>query len=93
MATDARVQVTDEGEGIPDGEIERIFQRFHRVDPARVANSSEGSGLGLTIARAIVNDHGGSLVASSAGPGKGSVFTIRIPRSDAGDERAAPLGA
>jgi len=85
LETDVRVQVTDEGEGIAEGQIERIFERFHRVDPARSANGSEGSGLGLTIARAIVNDHGGSLVASSPGPGNGSVFTIRIPRSDEGN--------
>lgn len=80
QATEVSVQIIDEGSGIPAEEIERIFERFHRLDPARVATGAEGSGLGLTIARAIVIDHGGSLTAASDGPGKGSTFTIRLPR-------------
>lgn len=80
---DVCARVIDDGTGIAAEEIERIFERFHRVDPARVATGAEGSGLGLTIARAIVNDHGGSLVANSDGPGLGSTFTICLPRSEA----------
>jgi two-component system sensor histidine kinase BaeS len=77
----ARIRVTDTGEGIPAGEVTTVFERFHRVDPSRVSGDGSGSGLGLTIARAIVNDHGGRLVASSAGLGQGSTFTLTLPAS------------
>ncbi len=77
----ARIRVTDTGEGIPAGEVTTVFERFHRVDPSRVSSDGSGSGLGLTIARAIVNDHGGRLVAGSAGLGQGSTFTLTLPAS------------
>ncbi|MDO8732600.1 MAG: HAMP domain-containing sensor histidine kinase [Actinomycetota bacterium] len=77
---DVCVEVIDEGAGIPPAEIGRIFDRFHRVDPARVSTGIGGSGLGLTIARAIVNDHGGSLEASSDGLGQGATFTMSLPK-------------
>ena len=73
------IDVIDEGAGIAPGEIGRIFDRFHRVDPARVSAGIGGSGLGLTIARAIVIDHGGTLMASSEGPGLGAAFTMCLP--------------
>lgn len=76
------ISVSDDGEGIPVQEIERIFQRFHRIDPARRSSARSGSGLGLTIARAIVTDHGGTLVALSDGAGHGATFTITLPRRD-----------
>lgn len=75
----ACADVSDEGEGFPPNLNERIFERFHRVDPSRLATSTGGSGLGLTIARAIVQDHGGSLTAASEGIGSGSRFTLCIP--------------
>lgn len=75
----ALVQVTDSGEGIPSGQLEAVFGRFHRVDPSRVSADGSGSGLGLTIARAIVIDHGGTLSAESRGPGLGSTFSLRLP--------------
>lgn len=80
QGSDACVEVIDEGAGIPSAEIGRIFDRFHRVDPARVSTGIGGSGLGLTIARAVVNDHGGSLEASSEGLGQGATFTMRLPK-------------
>jgi histidine kinase len=55
-----------------------VFERFYRVDPAR-ARSSGGSGIGLTIARAIVAAHGGRLWAESAGRGEGARFVISLP--------------
>ena len=74
------VRVADTGDGIPAAELEAVFQRFHRLDPAR-ASQGGGSGLGLTIARAIVADHGGSLVAESPGPGGGTTLVLRLPGS------------
>ncbi len=71
-------QVSDDGEGIALEELEIIFDRFHRADPARSVNGG-GSGLGLTIARAIVVDHGGRLTARSTGPGEGATFTVTLP--------------
>ncbi|MEZ5117502.1 MAG: HAMP domain-containing sensor histidine kinase [Candidatus Nanopelagicales bacterium] len=79
----ARVTVTDRGDGIPVDQLDAVFQRFHRVDAARTHADGSGTGLGLTIARAIVVDHGGSLVASSDGPGTGATFTLTLPGSPA----------
>lgn len=79
LEANVRIEVVDDGTGIPQAEIGKIFDRFHRVDPARVSTGIGGSGLGLTIARAIVNDHGGSLEASSKGPGLGAAFTMFLP--------------
>jgi len=73
--------VADDGDGIPADQLRSVFDRFHRVDPARASNDGSGSGLGLTIARAIITDHGGSLTASSDGPGTGTVFTVTLPRT------------
>ena len=61
-ASGVRFEVSDNGAGVPAGEIERIFERFHRVDAAR-ASESGGAGLGLAIARSIVELHGGSIRA------------------------------
>lgn len=74
-----RVQVTDSGEGIPPDQLHAVFERFHRVDPSRVSSDGGGSGLGLTIARAIVIDHGGTLDATSPGSGMGTTFVMTIP--------------
>jgi len=78
-----RLALRDDGEGIPRGQLDTIFERFRRVDPARVV-ADGGSGLGLTIARAIVADHGGTLVADDDGPGHGATFTIELPAAPAG---------
>ena len=73
------IRVTDDGDGIPPTQLNSIFDRFHRIDPSRVTTDGSGSGLGLTIARAIVTDHGGALTAHSGGLGHGSTFTIELP--------------
>jgi two-component system phosphate regulon sensor histidine kinase PhoR len=69
--------VRDEGVGIPEDELPRIFERFYRVDKARTPNGS-GTGLGLAIARHAIEGQGGELTVQSR-VGKGSTFTIRLP--------------
>jgi two-component system sensor histidine kinase BaeS len=77
------VSVTDTGPGIPTDQLETVFDRFHRGDPSRTPNGS-GSGLGLTIARAIVVEHGGHLEATRPPTGDGGArFTVRLPRAAA----------
>jgi signal transduction histidine kinase len=71
------VEVADSGEGIPDSEQERIFDRFYRVSPAR---GVPGSGLGLALARQIAMAHGGTIDVQSR-LGVGSIFTVRLSRS------------
>jgi signal transduction histidine kinase len=77
--TSAVISVIDDGEGIPADQLEAVFARFHRVDASRQAADGSGSGLGLTIARAIVSDHGGTVTAASPGVGQGSTLTVTIP--------------
>jgi histidine kinase len=74
----ARIQITDTGAGLHPDDLERIFQRFYRVDKSR-ARASGGSGIGLTIARHIVWLHHGEIWAESPGLGKGSIFHIQLP--------------
>ena len=73
------VEVADTGIGIPEDQIPHVFERFYRAEEAR---STEGLGLGLSIARQIAEDHRGSIEVRSK-PGEGSTFIIRIPRSKA----------
>jgi two-component system sensor histidine kinase SenX3 len=73
------VTVTDEGIGIPAGEIDRIFERFYRVDPAR-RRSTGGTGLGLSIVKHVAASHGGEVAVWSE-EGRGSTFTLRLPRA------------
>jgi signal transduction histidine kinase len=70
------VTVTDTGEGIPAEALPRIFERFYRVDQSR--QHSRGAGLGLAIAREIVEAHGGTITVESV-VGLGSRFTVRLP--------------
>jgi signal transduction histidine kinase len=71
------VSVTDDGEGIPAKDLPNIFERFYRVDKSR-ARATGGTGLGLTIARRLVEAHGGKIEASSK-LGKGSRFAFTVP--------------
>ncbi len=70
--------VTDQGIGIPAGEIDRIFERFYRVDPAR-HRSTGGTGLGLSIVKHVAASHGGEVRVWSV-EGQGSTFTLSLPR-------------
>ena len=74
------VEVADTGVGIPADVLPRIFEPFEQ---GHTASRADGLGLGLAISRAIVESHGGALTAASAGPGRGSVFTVRLPLSAA----------
>jgi two-component system, OmpR family, sensor kinase len=71
------VSVTDTGSGIASEHLPRVFDRFYKVDPSR-AGQSAGSGLGLSIVKAIVERHGGSVTAASR-PGGGTTFTLKFP--------------
>lgn len=73
------IAVTDQGIGMTKDESERVFERFYRTDQAR-SRSTGGSGLGLSIVKHIVSNHGGDIRVWSS-PGKGSTFTIRIPEA------------
>ena len=73
----AEVKVKDQGIGISDENIERIFERFYRVDPAR-SRATGGTGLGLSIVKHIITNHGGDITVWSA-QGEGSTFTMRLP--------------
>jgi two-component system sensor histidine kinase SenX3 len=71
------VTVTDQGQGIPAAEQERIFERFYRVDAAR-SRATGGTGLGLAIVKHIATNHGGRVDVTST-VGRGSTFTLRLP--------------
>lgn len=71
------ISVTDQGYGIPEIELDRIFERFYRVDPAR-SRATGGTGLGLAIVKHIAASHGGDVNVWSV-QGAGSTFTLRLP--------------
>jgi two-component system sensor histidine kinase SenX3 len=78
-AAQSRLVVRDTGEGIPQRDLPRIFERFFRVDQAR-ARDTGGTGLGLAIVRHVVETHGGSIDVQSE-LGAGSTFTVTLPRA------------
>ena len=82
------IAVTDQGIGIASDELDRVFERFYRIDPARSRHTG-GSGLGLSIVKHVVQNHGGDVRVWSQ-PGHGSTFTIRLP--EASHASAASLG-
>ena len=79
---EAIVAVIDTGGGIDPEHLAHVFERFFRADPSR--RHVAGSGIGLTISRAIVQGHGGEITAHSDGPEQGATFTIRLPLAPAG---------
>ena len=74
------VRIADRGIGIRSSQLKRIFTRLYRA-PGRFMARVKGTGLGLFIVRSIVERHGGRVFAESAGPGRGSTFTIQLPRA------------
>lgn len=87
----AVVRFTDDGVGIAADLLPRIFDLFAQA-PVSLDRAQGGLGIGLTLVRALVELHGGSVAAESGGPGRGSTFTVRLPLAAAG-EAAAPLPA
>jgi signal transduction histidine kinase len=77
----ASVSVIDDGAGIRDEDLDRVFDRFFR---GTNAEQRSGTGLGLPVARGIAEAHGGSLAASSQGPGHGATFTLSLPSAQPG---------
>jgi two-component system, OmpR family, sensor histidine kinase SenX3 len=71
------ITISDQGIGIPESELDRIFERFYRLDPAR-SRDTGGTGLGLSIVKHVAASHGGDIVVWSE-PGQGSSFTLRLP--------------
>ena len=72
------VSFSDNGPGIPEGEREKIFERFYRLDDSR-ARDTGGTGLGLAIAKEAIEIHGGKITVSAGKDGIGSVFTVSLP--------------
>jgi signal transduction histidine kinase len=81
----AEVSIEDTGAGIPQEELSRIFERFYQMDKSRKGGPQHGAGLGLAIAKEIVEAHGGSMTAASR-EGEGSSFTVRLPFAKPDDE-------
>ena len=82
------IRVVDQGIGIPESSLDRIFERFYRVDPAR-SRETGGTGLGLAITKHCVQDCGGTIAVWSR-EGEGSTFTITLPQAQSEqDEKSA----
>ncbi|HEY7281090.1 MAG TPA: ATP-binding protein, partial [Actinomycetota bacterium] len=74
------LRITDTGLGIPARDLDRVFERFYRVDPAR-SRGTGGTGLGLAIVRHVAESHGGDVEVRSV-LGAGSTFIVRIPLAE-----------
>jgi signal transduction histidine kinase len=74
------VRISDHGIGIPRSQLKRIFKRFYRA-PGQFMKRFKGTGLGLFIVGSIVKKHGGHVFAESDGEGRGSTFTMQLPRN------------
>jgi signal transduction histidine kinase len=73
-----RITIRDSGPGIPPEHLPHVFDRFYKADPARATTATSGSGLGLSIVRAIIERHGGTVTAANAADG-GAIFEFLVP--------------
>lgn len=85
----ARVEVRDTGVGLPAESLQAIFEQFVQVE-STLARARGGLGIGLTLARTLVELHGGTIAAQSEGEGLGSLFTVRLPLSASAIQRQGP---
>jgi two-component system sensor histidine kinase SenX3 len=83
---DVEVNVVDDGIGIAEKDLDRVFERFYRSDPAR-SRATGGTGLGLAIVKHVATNHGGTVSVRST-EGYGSTFTLRLPAARAAEETA-----
>ena len=86
------VKVKDQGIGLPPDKLEEIFEMFSQLDRS-LERPASGLGVGLPLARQIVQMHGGTIQASSPGPGHGSEFIVRLPQADAAPAATEPTRA
>ncbi|MER3515005.1 MAG: hypothetical protein C4310_11985, partial [Chloroflexota bacterium] len=84
----AQVEVSDMGVGIPADKLNKVFERFYQVKESTPAHGSRGVGLGLAIAKGIVEAHGGQISVTSE-PGQGSTFTFTLRKAPSAQEHAA----
>ena len=82
----AEITIKDQGVGISESDIDRIFERFYRVDSAR-SRDTGGTGLGLSIVKHVISNHGGDIQVWSV-PGTGSTFTVLLPIANQENETA-----
>ena len=87
---DVVVRVTDTGIGLGPDQLPRIFEMFGQLDSAQ-GRSQGGLGIGLSLARRLVEMHGGDISAASDGPGQGSAFSVRLPLASATDDATTPI--
>jgi signal transduction histidine kinase len=91
-----RLSVADTGVGLRQDQIARLFQAFSQVHDVKAPNAAPGTGLGLYISRAIIEQHGGHVWAESAGPGRGARFCAEVPLEVSAEKAAsetAPIAA
>jgi signal transduction histidine kinase len=89
LGAEVRFIVRDTGPGIPADFVDRVFDRFAQADVS-FAGGQRGLGLGLAIAREIVDLHGGTITAENAGEGHGAILTVRLPRGSSPAGRVPP---
>jgi Signal transduction histidine kinase len=79
--TNTMIRITDEGAGLSPEDLGRLFGRFQRLS-AKPTGGESSTGLGLSIVKRIIDMHGGQVTAESAGPGRGSTFTVILPATE-----------
>ena len=80
----ATIRVVDPGAGIPEGQIDRVFDMFARIERSSRQQANTGLGIGLALGRSLAEMHGGHLTASSSGEGQGATFTLTLPAEASG---------